>query len=146
MESVSRHRCPWREWGSLLLFSNRAIHKCLSWSPTSDRAIGQSLDSEGKFVSIEWCGRALCWHTQILADIVMVAQGSGDVWEIYRQSSSTKCLRRKRVSLWYKDDVCGRKLSYIAKYSYCAGGRDEPGLRATVSSPCYGADFQSVLH
>ena len=142
---VSRHWCPWREWGSLLLFSNRAIHKCLSLSPTPDRAIGQSLHSEGEFVSIEWCGRAFCRHTQIPADIVMVAQGSGDVWEIYRQSSSTKCLRRKRVSLWYKDDVCGRKLLHC-KYSYCAGGRDKPGLPAKVSSLCYGADFQSILH
>lgn len=143
---VSRHWCPWKEWGSLLLLSSRAIHKCLSWSPAPDRAIGQSFHSEGEFVSIEWCGRAFCQHTQTPADILMVAQGSGDVWEIHRESSSTKCLRRKGVFLWYKDDDGGRRLSYIVKYSYCAGGRDKPGLPAKVSSLCYGTDRQSILH
>lgn len=143
---VNRHWYPWKEWGSLLLFSNTAIHTCLSWFPNPDRAIRQSLHNEGELISIKWCGRAFCCYTLILADIVMVAQGSGDVWEIYRQISNTKWLRKKRVSLSHKDDVCGRWRSHIAKYSYCAGGRNKPELPAKVSSLCYGTDLQSILH
>lgn len=84
----------------------------------------------------------LLTHTGTYRQFLMVTMGSSDVWEMNGQSSNTKCLRKKRLCLWYKDDVCDRRVSYTAKYSYCAGGGGKPGLPATVTSLCYGTDIQ----
>lgn len=76
----------------------------------------------------------------------MVAVGSSNVWKINGQSSNTKCLRKKRLCLWYKDDVYDRAVSCTTKYSCCAGGRDNPGLPDKESLLCYGTDIQAILH